>query len=129
MHQLTGFADPVYCEAYVSVHEFDIVLEMLVINRTDTTLTNVMVELSVMGDLKLVDRPPIFTLGPRDSRTLKANIKVSSTETVRAARRPRARPRPCALTHAPRLPLSPRRATFSVRLRTTRPRAPTTRSS
>ena len=81
VHQLTGFADPVYCEAYVSVHEFDIVLEMLVINRTDTTLTNVMVELSVMGDLKLVDRPPIFTLGPRDSRTLKANIKVSSTET------------------------------------------------
>ena len=79
--QLTGFADPVYCEAYVRIHEFDIVLELLVINRTDTTLTNVALEMSVMGDLKLVDRPPIFTLGPRDSRTLKANIKVSSTET------------------------------------------------
>ena len=40
-----------------------------------------MVELSVMGDLKLVDRPPTFTLGPRDARSLKANIKVASTET------------------------------------------------
>jgi vesicle coat complex subunit len=81
VHQLTGFADPVYCEAYVRVHEFDIVMELLVINRTDITLTNVALELSVMGDLKLVDRPPLFTLGPRDSRTLKANIKVASTET------------------------------------------------
>lgn len=76
VHQLTGFADPVYCEAFVKVHEYDIVLEMLLINRTDTTLTNVTVELSVMGDLKLVERPPSFTLGPRDSKTVKANIKV-----------------------------------------------------
>jgi len=34
VHQLTGFADPVYAEAYVTVHDYDIVLEMLVINRT-----------------------------------------------------------------------------------------------
>jgi coatomer subunit beta len=81
VHQLTGFADPVYCEAYVRVHEYDIVLEMTLINRTDTTLTNVTVELSVMGDLRLVERPPPFTLGPRDSRTVKGSVKVASTET------------------------------------------------
>jgi coatomer subunit beta len=81
VHQLTGFADPVYAEAYVRVAEYDIVLELLLINRTDQTLTNVAVELSVMGDLKLVDRPGSFTLGPRDSKSVKANIKVSSTET------------------------------------------------
>lgn len=28
-----------------------------------------------------MERPPSFTLAPRDARTLKANIKVSSTET------------------------------------------------
>lgn len=81
VHQLTGFADPVYAEAYVRVAEYDVILEMLLINRTDTTLTNVAVELSVMGDLKLVERPSSFTLGPRESRSVKANIKVASTET------------------------------------------------
>jgi coatomer subunit beta len=81
VHQLTGFADPVYAEAYVRVAEYDIILEMMVINRTDQTLTNVAVELSVMGDLRLVDRPAAFTLGPRDARQVRAGIKVASTET------------------------------------------------
>jgi hypothetical protein len=81
VHQLTGFADTVYCEAFVRVHEYDIVLELLLLNRTDTTMTNVTVELSTMGDLKLVERPAAFTLAPRDSRTIRANLKVSSTET------------------------------------------------
>jgi len=81
VHQLTGFADALYAEAVVRVAEFDILLDMTLINRTDTTMTNVTVELSVMGDLKLVERPAVFTLGPRDSRTVKASIKVASTET------------------------------------------------
>lgn len=81
VHQLTGFTDPVYAEAVVRVHEFDILLDITLINRTQHTLTNVTVELSVMGDLKLVERPPVFTLGPKDSRQCKASIKVSSTET------------------------------------------------
>jgi len=31
--QLTGFSDPVYAEAYVTVHHYDIVLDVTVINR------------------------------------------------------------------------------------------------
>jgi coatomer subunit beta len=81
VHQLTGFSDPIYAEAFVKVHEYDVILEITLINRTDQTLTNVAVELSTMGDLRLVERPPSFTLAPKDSRTIKANIKVSSTET------------------------------------------------
>jgi coatomer subunit beta len=76
VHQLSGFADPIYCEAYLTVHEYDIVLEILIINRTESTLTNVAVELATMGDLKIVERPQSFTLGPQDSRTIRANIKV-----------------------------------------------------
>lgn len=30
MYQLSGLADPVYCEAHVTVHDYDIVLEILV---------------------------------------------------------------------------------------------------
>eukprot|EP00903_Cladosiphon_okamuranus_P009825 g9338.t1 len=81
IYQLSGFADPVYAEACVTVHDYDIVLEMLIINRTPNTLTNLTVELSTMGDLRLVERPQSHTIGPLDSRNIRANIKVSSTET------------------------------------------------
>lgn len=81
VYQLSGFADPVYAEASVTVHDYDIVLEILIINRTPNTLTNLTVELATMGDLKLVERPQSLTIGPLDQRTIRANIKVSSTET------------------------------------------------
>jgi coatomer subunit beta len=63
VYQLTGFSDPVYAEASVTVHDYDIVLEMLIINRTPNTLTNLTVELATMGDLKLVERPQSYTIG------------------------------------------------------------------
>ncbi|KHG16299.1 hypothetical protein F383_23779 [Gossypium arboreum] len=79
--QLTGFSDPVYAEAYVTVHHYDIVLDITVINRTRETLQNLCLELATMGDLKLVERPQNYTLAPESSKQIKANIKVSSTET------------------------------------------------
>jgi coatomer subunit beta len=81
VYQLAGFADPVYAEACVTVHDYDIVLDILIINRTPSTLTNMTVELATMGDLKLVERPQSLTIGPLDQRSIRANIKVSSTET------------------------------------------------
>ncbi|KAI2510384.1 coatomer subunit alpha [Fragilaria crotonensis] len=81
VYQLSGFADPVYAEAFVTVHDYDIVLEILLINRTPKTLSNLTVELSTMGDLKIVERPQSHTLGPLDQLTIRASIKVSSTET------------------------------------------------
>ncbi|KAM3324615.1 coatomer subunit beta-1 [Capsicum chacoense] len=79
--QLTGFSDPVYAEAYVTVHHYDIVLDVTIINRTKETLQNLCLELATMGDLKLVERPQNYTLAPQSSKQIKANIKVSSTET------------------------------------------------
>jgi len=81
VYQLSGFSDPVYSEAIVTVHDYDIVLEILIINRTPNTLTNLTVELATMGDLKLVERPQSYTIGPLDQRSIRTNIKVSSTET------------------------------------------------
>ena len=81
VYQLTGYSDPVYAEASVTVHDYDIILDMLIINRTPNTLTNLTVELATMGDLKIVERPQSHTIGPLDERRLRANIKVSSTET------------------------------------------------
>jgi coatomer subunit beta len=79
--QMTGLADPVYVEAFLQVHSFDLVLELLVVNRTQEMLQNVLVELSTQGDLKIVDRPIAVTLEPGQQATVHASIKVGSTET------------------------------------------------
>lgn len=79
--QLTGFSDPVYAEAYVTVHQYDVVMDITLVNRTPETLQNLCLELATMGDLKLVERPQNYTLAPRASKQIRANIKVSSTET------------------------------------------------
>ena len=79
--QLTGFSDPVYAEAYVDVHQFDILLDVLVVNQTDETFQNLSIELATLGDLKLVERPSTYTIAPYSFQSIKATIKVSSTET------------------------------------------------
>ncbi|KAI6196912.1 Coatomer subunit beta [Aphelenchoides besseyi] len=73
--QLAGFSDPVYAEAYVNVNQYDIVLDVLVVNQTADTLQNLSLELSTVGDLKLVDKPTPLTLAPHDF----SNIKVPTT--------------------------------------------------
>ncbi|XP_060079498.1 coatomer subunit beta-like [Ylistrum balloti] len=78
--QLTGFSDPVYAEAYVNVNQFDIVLDVLVVNQTGDTLQNLTLELATLGDLKLVEKPSPLTMAPHDFCNIKANVKVASTE-------------------------------------------------
>lgn len=110
MTQLTGFSDPVYAEAYVHVNQYDIVLDVLVVNQTSDTLQNCTLELATLGtssvptsvclsvcmysfihllhvccadpagDLKLVEKPSPLTLAPHDFANIKANVKVASTE-------------------------------------------------
>jgi coatomer subunit beta len=65
----------------VNVHQYDILLDVTVFNQTSDTLQNLSLELSTMGDLKLLERPQNYTLGPYAKKNIKANIKVSSTET------------------------------------------------
>ncbi|KAK0383075.1 hypothetical protein NLU13_8990 [Sarocladium strictum] len=79
--QLTGFSDPVYAEAYVNVHQFDIVLDVLLVNQTTETLQNLSVEFATLGDLKVVERPTTQNLGPHDFHNVQCTIKVSSTDT------------------------------------------------
>ena len=55
--------------------------DILIVNQTNDTLQNLTIEFATLGDLKLVERPTPHTMGPHSFHTLKANIKVSSTET------------------------------------------------
>lgn len=80
VYQLTGFADSVYAEAYLTVLDFDILLDVLVVNQTNESLQNLVVELNTSGDLKIVDNPQQYTIGPRQSKTINVSVKVASTE-------------------------------------------------
>uniref|UniRef100_A0A2P2I4G7 Coatomer subunit beta n=1 Tax=Hirondellea gigas TaxID=1518452 RepID=A0A2P2I4G7_9CRUS len=80
VYQLTGFSDPVYAEAYVNINQYDIVLDVLMVNQTADTLQNCTLELATMGDLKLVEKPQPLVLAPHDFCNIKANVKVTSTE-------------------------------------------------
>lgn len=78
--QLTGFSDPVYAEAYVHVNQYDIVLDVLIVNQTNDILQNCTLEVATLGDLKLVEKPQPVVLAPKDFCNIKANVKVASTE-------------------------------------------------
>ncbi|KII93074.1 hypothetical protein PLICRDRAFT_35248 [Plicaturopsis crispa FD-325 SS-3] len=79
--QLTGFSDPIYAEAYVKIHGFDIMLDILLVNQTPNTLQNLCLDFATLGDLKIVERPAVHTIAPHSFQSIKSTIKVSSTET------------------------------------------------
>ncbi|XP_054168889.1 coatomer subunit beta-like [Oppia nitens] len=78
--QLTGFSDPVYAECYVNVNQYDICLDVLIVNQSSDTLQNCTLEFTTLGDLKLVEKPQPLVLAPHDFANIKASVKVASTE-------------------------------------------------
>lgn len=56
-------------------------VDILVVNQTPDTLQSLTIEFATLGDLKLVERPTTHTMAPHSFQSIKANIKVSSTET------------------------------------------------
>lgn len=79
--QLTGFSDPIYAEAYVKVHQFDITLDVLLVNQTTTTMRNMSVEFATLGDLKVVDKPATVNVGPHGFHKISVTVKVTSADT------------------------------------------------
>ena len=80
-----GFSDPVYAEAYVTVHQYDIVLDVTIINRTQETLQNLCLELATMGDLKLVERPQNYTLAPNATKSIRHELRTHTLPLCLAA--------------------------------------------
>jgi coatomer subunit beta len=81
LHALSGLGDPVYVEAQISMHQYDIMLDIWLLNQTEQTLQNVCVELFTLGDLRLCERPSPLVLTPHQSRHIRVALKVSSTDT------------------------------------------------
>lgn len=80
--QLTGLSDPLYVEAVLVVHQYDISLEITIINQTSDTLSNLTLELATLGELKLVERPTPYNLAANGGKLVVTHhVSINSTET------------------------------------------------
>ena len=60
----------------MNVNQYDIVLDVLVVNQTPDTLQGLTLELATLGDLKLVEKPTPCTVGPHDFISIKVCVCV-----------------------------------------------------
>lgn len=78
---LTGFSDAVYAEAYITTHQFNVVLDVLLVNQTRETLKNLHVQFATLGDLKIIDTPSSTNVVPHGFHKITVTVKVSSADT------------------------------------------------
>lgn len=78
---LTGFSDPVYAEACITTNQFDVIMDVLLVNQTKETLKNFHVKFATLGDLKIVENPPATNVVPHGFHRVSVTIKVSSADT------------------------------------------------
>jgi len=50
--------------------------DVLLVNQTANTLQNLCLDFATLGDLKLVERPGVYTIAPHGFQSIKATIKV-----------------------------------------------------
>ncbi|KIK78104.1 hypothetical protein PAXRUDRAFT_774698, partial [Paxillus rubicundulus Ve08.2h10] len=55
--------------------------DVLLVNQTPNTLQSLCLDFTTLGDLKLVECPAMYTITPHGFQSIKATIKMSSTET------------------------------------------------
>ena len=72
-----GHYEPSYTQSVTDYLDSDVLL----VNQTANTLQNLCLDFATLGDLKLVERPTVYTIAPHSFQSIKATIKVSSTET------------------------------------------------
>ncbi|CAD8103287.1 unnamed protein product [Paramecium primaurelia] len=78
--QLTGYCDPIYAEAFVNVHKYDIQFEVLMVNRWSKMVQNVQVEFRTQGESKVIEKAQGVILQPNQSARVRTTIKFSSQD-------------------------------------------------
>ena len=79
--QLTGFSDPVYAEAFVSISGTDVVIDSLLVNQTtEETFNNLCLDFALIGSMKIIEKPQSICLLPAGFATLKTVIRLSSND-------------------------------------------------
>lgn len=79
--QLTGFSDPVYAEACILTNQFDLTLDLLIVNQTKETLKNLHLQFSTLGDVKILEQPSSINVIAHGFHRFIINCKVSSADT------------------------------------------------
>jgi len=79
-YQLTGLSDDIYVEGRLEIHQYDLILNLLLVNRTKNTLPSVDVTLLTLGSIKIVEKPVAINLKGYSSDTMRASLKVFNTE-------------------------------------------------
>lgn len=80
--QLTGYSDPVYAEALMTVSQFDIGLQVMLFNQTQETLEDLAVEFYTTGELKVVETPKKANVAPYSFLVVRSTIRVSSADSA-----------------------------------------------
>lgn len=78
--QLTGHNGPLYAEAAIQFSHFSIIITILLINMTDKTVQNAILEMYSKEDIKLCEKPPAVNIPPKKTITQRVVFKSISTE-------------------------------------------------
>ena len=70
-----GHYEPSYTQPVTDYLDSDVLL----VNQTANTLQNLCLDFATLGDLKLVERPTVYTIAPHSFQSIKATIKVRTT--------------------------------------------------
>ncbi|OBA24838.1 hypothetical protein HANVADRAFT_27940, partial [Hanseniaspora valbyensis NRRL Y-1626] len=79
--QLTGFSDPVYAEACILTNQFELTLDLLIVNQTRETLKNLHLQFSSLGDVKILEQPSAINVIAHGFHRFVINCKVNSADT------------------------------------------------
>ena len=76
---LTGTEDPLFVEAAINIYTFDLSIEFTITNRSKNALQNVSLQLSVPKEFSIIEKPPIFSLEPKETIHVKSSVKFTKT--------------------------------------------------
>ncbi|CRH03854.1 coatamer beta subunit, putative [Plasmodium relictum] len=79
--RLTGTDDDIFIEAFPIISNINLIIEFYVYNQSGVYLQNIYFNLSTHGNLKPIDKIPVFNLSPYEKRKFKISVKVHTTET------------------------------------------------
>lgn len=78
--QLTGYFDPIYAETFVTVKNYDVFFEILLINIGTVNLLNVQIEFTSKTEISVLEKAETCNIKPGESVTVRSHIKFSNSE-------------------------------------------------
>ncbi|BFU20791.1 coatomer beta subunit, putative [Entamoeba histolytica HM-1:IMSS-B] len=78
--QLSGYSDPLYVEASLELSQFDIAIDTLIVNQSQSTLQNIMIQLVPRSDgLEVIGQQQPLTLGAGEFTRVTIPVCVTGT--------------------------------------------------